>query len=209
MCLNGLDDTETTAEDVDSDDESAVLEAPPTADVDINDESGGLSPVVLEARPVEVANIDETTTCEPEPLPNQVTIAAGQVIGATPKRNVRKQLDLMNETYSTLPEAKKLVITRRRNCAGLPLYSESNRGTCVQCKRETLWWCAGCHIHICVTSTTDEATAFPLLEVTLPAQEGCDRLVIKNVRNSCYMQYHVDAIVALPPIVENDSPPVR
>lgn len=133
-----------------------------------------------------------------------VTFGAGPALGMTPKRNVKSQLSMMESKYTTLNKSKKMVINRRLHCTGIPLYSANIRGKCIQCERETKWWCAGCHVHCCIADTTDRATDIKYLDVKLPGHGSAEDMVVEGVRYSCYLQLHATAIMALPAFIEEN-----
>jgi hypothetical protein len=66
-----------------------------------------------------------------------------------------------------LPRSKQDVLSRRKAYTGFSVYGK--RGTCGLYKRETQWYCVGCHMNCCVSNTTDEAAAIQSLKVILPS----------------------------------------
>lgn len=124
----------------------------------------------------------------------KVTFSAGPMTQATPKRKVMAAYSKLEDKGDSLKGAKKVVRERRRLCTGIPLYL-AMPGTCGICKRETKWWCAGCHTHCCLLDTTADAADATELLVTIPAySEKIAARVLEGVRNTCYLVVHQGAL---------------
>jgi hypothetical protein len=122
----------------------------------------------------------------------EVRLDKAAIIGKSPKKNVLKQYQFTAE-QDALPRQMQDVLDRRRACTGFPIHGQ--RGTCALCKRETLWFCVGCHMHCCVVSTTEAATEIQSLRVILPgAGSGDEDVTIDDVKNTCYLHMYIDAL---------------
>jgi len=71
--------------------------------------------------------------------------------GTTPRRDVKRRY---NDPRNIDDEA----VVRFKACRGTPIYRVAEdlkhrgpgaRGSCMLCKADTNWWCAGCHTWVC------------------------------------------------------------
>jgi hypothetical protein len=142
----------------------------------------------------------ETETTPVASTAREVRLERSTVTGNTPKKNVLAAYEAMAK-QDNLSRAKQEVLDRRTNCTGIPFSGQ--RGTCALCKRDTLWYCAGCHMKCCVADTTNEATPIEFLSVVLPgATSGAKDLTINRAKNTCYFHVHCTALEKLFGLVE-------
>jgi hypothetical protein len=121
-----------------------------------------------------------------------VNLAGAAITGKTPKKKILAQYGAMAE-QNHLARAKQDVLDRRTTCTGMPVYGK--RGTCVLCKRETQWFCVLCHMNCCVAGDIpEEASAIQTLRVVLPAATSAVNDMNIEVKNTCYLHVHMNAL---------------
>jgi len=134
----------------------------------------------------------------------QVQVNLSAITGSTPQRSVRKTIDKLAKGIVKPKRNQQVVVDRVLNCTGFPVWSENARGTCVICGAETLWYCIGCHVGICVNNIADDkkekSKHVPFdcyeMDVTIAALPGSGAVPksLSNVANSCYLLHHRAAI---------------
>jgi hypothetical protein len=158
-------------------------------EMDVADEQA----LVRVEREVDVGQHEPETATTPE-ASREVRLGKAAVTGATPKRKVLETYARM-EQQENLSRPKQAVLDRRTACVGFNCYTETRRGTCVFCKRETKCYCVGCHMNCCAADTTEEVTPIKYLSIILPGTAGAKAVTLDTVKYTCHMHLHMEALL--------------
>jgi hypothetical protein len=122
--------------------------------------------------------------------------------GKTPQRNASTRMQtLMDTADDSLTENERYIVHRWKHCVGPLVYTVNdagNRGpkrSCFLCQKQTSWTCLGCHESFCGSGEPPEQAGRPKRrKITLPSSDGTTTAKSFVVRNSCWLQKHIDAL---------------
>lgn len=109
----------------------------------------------------------------------------------TPQQLVAKLKDKATDEMSF---AERDLVQRDENCVGLTI--KGIRGTCIVCKKETDWYCVGCHQSFCCAGIGANVSPVKEVEITLGRTDG-KALKVLNANNSCWWHHHGDTVVCM------------
>jgi hypothetical protein len=108
--------------------------------------------------------------------------------GKTPKRKKPERMEsLMDRDAENMTESEKELVNRFQSCTGPCLYvvnangAQGPKGPCGLCRKETSWFCFGCHQHFCFTTKLSDDGA--RASRTLSARNPRTHQIVKSVRH--------------------------
>jgi hypothetical protein len=116
---------------------------------------------------------------------DDVTVARAPITTETPKRNVLKQYQRLDEKEK-ISVVHRLVLERQKKCTGQLI--PDVRGTCVVCHTDCHDYCVLCHHH-CHGNNTYPGAAEETFEMHIPHASGGAGQTFR-VKNSCFWYLH-------------------
>jgi hypothetical protein len=132
----------------------------------------------MNRRPASPARLAAEETC--------ITVAHAPITTKTPKRNVLKQYQRLEESEK-ISMVNRTVLERRKKCQGQPIYC-AERGTCIVCHQDCQEYCVLCH-HYCHNNLAYPGAEQEMLSIRIPGESGSEGRTF-HVKNSCFWYLH-------------------
>ena len=182
----------------------------------IKDEEGGVIEEDAAAIAAVVSDDDEAS-----PDSSQVTkVDVLKYCGTTPKRDVKRR-------YDDPRDVNDEAVIRFKACRGIPIYrvamdlkhrGPGARGSCMLCKADTNWWCAGCHTWVChgggsgsdESANGDSPRARSFIRdvkecIARVAGRTKKQRVVVTAAHSCFVRSHPNFLECVPCASEEDA----